>query len=86
MSEKEKLDVTCFDAHNAYEVACDDKKCRQWIKSGKYNNCTINLANNGKITLEEAGKILGVTRMRVSQIQSIAEKKFGKRISKEWKD
>lgn len=80
MSEK------CFDVHESFDVSCCEEQCRQWIKSEEHNNCTIVAANNGPLTLEDVGNILGLSRMRICQIEKIAKDKFKKRIGYEWSD
>lgn len=76
----------CFDVHSSCKVPCDKNECRQWIKSDEYNNCTIIAANNGSMSLEQVGNILGLSRMRICQIEKIARNKFKKRIGNEWSD
>lgn len=54
---------------------------RHYVDSLKDNNCVLCLVNRkGPMSQEEIGKYLGLCKMRVSQIQQIAEKKLNIRI------
>lgn len=85
-NENDKLNVKCFDVYNSYGVPCDEERCRQWVNSEEFNNCTINVANDGPKTQEEIAKIFNLTRMRVCQIEQKAKNKMKKRIGEEWRN
>tara|TARA_Y100000817_G_C16372654_1_gene331048 strand:- start:73 stop:303 length:231 start_codon:yes stop_codon:yes gene_type:complete len=56
---------------------CQRKDCRLWLEYGKDLNCTlVSVKKNGKLTLNEAGERLGISYVRVSQIEKEAVKKL----------
>tara|TARA_B100000989_G_scaffold295257_1_gene275923 strand:+ start:3472 stop:3687 length:216 start_codon:yes stop_codon:yes gene_type:complete len=59
----------------------DDKEDRDWIDYPEDDN-SVNTAvlKNGAMTLEEVAKRLGISLVRVSQIEKQALKKLSKRI------
>lgn len=53
---------------------------RHFIPAEDLNNCLLCLvAHKGPMTQEQVGNYLGITKMRVSQIEKQALKKFKKR-------
>jgi DNA-directed RNA polymerase sigma subunit (sigma70/sigma32) len=57
------------------------EKDRYYINSEEDNNCVFCLINRkGTMTQDSIGKYLGLSKMRVSQIQEIALKKVGRKI------
>lgn len=61
--------MKCYDLHDSCGKLCVNKECRQWIKSTENQNCTIIAAKKGPMSLQQIGDILGVTRMRICQIE-----------------
>jgi len=61
--------VSCFSILSKYEVDCQRKKCPNWISHPDGHNCVMIAASNGPHTLQEIGKIYGLTRMRICQIE-----------------
>lgn len=61
--------MKCYDQLESCDKACTNKSCRQWIKSTENQNCTIVAARKGPMSLQQIGDILGVTRMRICQIE-----------------
>tara|TARA_B100000287_G_C20507598_1_gene731752 strand:+ start:542 stop:784 length:243 start_codon:yes stop_codon:yes gene_type:complete len=56
---------------------CRRKSCKYWIKYGKEYNCSlVSIALNGSMTLQETGDRLGISAVRVKQIQDKAIKKI----------
>jgi hypothetical protein len=55
---------------------CMDTTCEWWLKSKKFFNCTWVACNYGPFTLDEVGKMMGVTRERIRQIEDKAIKKL----------
>tara|TARA_B100000963_G_C22442881_1_gene587449 strand:- start:376 stop:606 length:231 start_codon:yes stop_codon:yes gene_type:complete len=56
---------------------CQKKDCRLWLNYGDDLNCTmISVKKNGKLTLSEAGERLGISYVRVSQIEKQAVNKL----------
>ena len=61
--------MKCFDLHEKEKVECQNKRCRMWINCNQTQNCTLIASKNGPLSLQEIGDILGVTRMRICQIE-----------------
>jgi len=56
---------------------CQQKDCRQWIDYKEDLNCTLICANkNGSLTLREVAKRMGISYVRVKQIEEAALKKI----------
>ena len=54
---------------------------RHFIDSLEDNNCVLCLVNRrGLMSQEDTGKYLGISKMRVSQIEKIAKKKLSFKI------
>jgi hypothetical protein len=67
--------ANCYDAHSFYEVACNKIACKNYFKDSASQNCIIIAAQKGPHTLQNIGKIYGLTRMRICQIEkSIIQK------------
>jgi len=63
-------------------TACQASECRHWIEYEGDLNCSIIAAEtNGPMTLEQISERLGMTLVRVKQIQDNALVKLKKRIS-----
>lgn len=59
------------------------EKDRHFVNEKKYNNCVLCLVNaRGPMTQEEIGEYLGLSKMRISQIEKRALEKFNKRMKK----
>jgi DNA-directed RNA polymerase specialized sigma subunit len=57
-----------------------NNKDRHFIQEENYNNCVLCLVNNkGPMTQEEVGNILNISKMRVSQLERRALKRFRKK-------
>lgn len=61
--------VTCFSVVSKYKVDCQRKQCPHWIQYSEGHNCVMIAADEGPHTLQEIGKIYGLTRMRICQIE-----------------
>ena len=69
--------MKCFEYHSNNNTECEKINCRYWINCKKHQMCCLNVCKkNENITLEDVGKIFGVTRMRICQIEKIAIKKL----------
>jgi len=67
-------DETCFEVHKSCKVNCEMQECRYWQDMlDQSQNCVINAANSGPLTLQEVGNIFSVTRMRICQIEKSAK-------------
>ena len=54
--------------------------CNLWIKYGKDLNCTlVSVKKHGRLGLKEVGERLGISYVRVSQIEKEAFKKLKKK-------
>ena len=59
----------------------DKDSCRMWIDFPEDNNCALkSIEKHGPMTLDQISKRLGVSIVRVSQIEKAALKKLSKRI------
>ena len=60
---------------------CEKEECRCWIDYPEDNNCVnVAIEKHGAMTLQEVAKRLGISLVRVSQIEKQALKKLSKRI------
>ena len=61
------------------ECPCSKKDCRLWVEYNEDLNCTlISVKKNNKMSLVEVGKRLGISYVRVSQIEKEALNKLRK--------
>ena len=82
MSCKKKQNdlLPCSEHYLKEGVSCDEKKCRYWIDWPAEQNCSlISIYLNGKMTLSEVGKRLGLSLVRIKQIETEALKKIQKK-------
>jgi len=50
--------------------ACEQKSCKFWINYEKEHNCSlVSIELNGEMTLHQVGERLGLSFVRVKQIQ-----------------
>jgi len=63
------INTTCFEAHSNYKVNCQKKSCRHYVENVDSFNCVVIASQNGPYTLQKIGKIYGLTRMRICQIE-----------------
>lgn len=68
--------ATCFSIQAKYKVACNRSDCRNWIDHNETQNCAVIAAQEGPRTLQDVGKIFGLTRMRICQIEKNISKKI----------
>ena len=69
---------TCF----KLETSCPNKECGMWIDSDDDYNCTHGaVLNHGKLTLREIADRMGVSFVRICQIEKKATKKLYKILS-----
>jgi len=59
----------CYDAVEKSSCKCERKSCKQWIDFPEGKNCILITTQAGPLTLNEIGKIYGLTRMRICQIE-----------------
>lgn len=61
--------------------SCDASQCRYWIDYLDDENCSlISIYKNGPMTLNEVSKRMGVSLVRISQIEKQALTKIKKRL------
>ena len=70
----------CFDVHSSYGVSCQRENCKHFIMDSNNQNCVIIAAQKGPHTLQNIGKIYGLTRMRICQIEKKIYKKIKEHI------
>lgn len=66
---KNLVPVCCMD-----DRVCDVDRCRYYLESEPMGNCI--LRNDEAWTMEDIGKVMGISRQRVEQIQRKALKKM----------
>jgi|TARA_Y100000310_G_C20664523_1_gene806710 predicted transcriptional regulator len=67
----------CCESCVKHRVPCPVKKCRYWIKHKEDLNCTfISVEKNGPMTLREVAERLGISFVRIKQIQDVAQEKL----------
>ncbi|NBW06500.1 MAG: hypothetical protein EBR82_00565 [Caulobacteraceae bacterium] len=62
-------ETTCYEAIDKSSCTCQRKKCSKWIEFEQGKNCLLITTQQGPLTLNEIGKIYGLTRMRICQIE-----------------
>lgn len=61
------------------EVSCDFKECKHWMNFEEDHNCDlVSIKKHGSLTLREVGDRLGVSYVRIKQIEDVAIKKIKK--------
>ena len=71
----------CMEICSACNEPCRNDSCRYWIEFGEDLNCSlIAIDKNGSMTLREVGDRLGISFVRVKQIQEEAKDKMLKRL------
>jgi len=62
---------------------CQDCKCRQWLDYKEDLNCTlVAVDRHGPMTLREVGDRLGISFVRVKQLQDVALAKLAAKNTK----
>ena len=68
----------CLQVCKELNVSCPVKECRYWIKHNEDTNCIFDaIAKHGNMTLRETAERLGISYVRVKQIQDSVLKKIG---------
>jgi hypothetical protein len=76
------MSLECVQICKNYNEPCPCNDCKNWIDYEDDLNCSNVAAMNGPMTLEEIGKRLGITLVRVKQIEEEAMDKLKKRLIK----
>lgn len=72
--------MNCLNECRKSELACEQKECRHWIEYAGDLNCSVHSAElHGPMTLEEVSKRLGLSLVRIKQIEEAALLKLKKR-------
>lgn len=59
------------------DVSCDFKECNSWINFAEDQNCDlISIKKHGQLTLRQVGDRMGVSYVRIKQIEEAAIKKI----------
>ena len=75
--------MKCYEYSAKNNQNCKNKNCRYWIDCNEYNNCALIVSKKKEnMTLESIGKIFGITRMRICQIEKKAIQKLKYAIKK----
>ncbi len=69
MRDKRREGELCYERNTRTLSDCTRRECRYWIAHSGAVNCTLVAASQGPMTLQEIGEIIGVTRMRVCQLE-----------------
>lgn len=76
MSEKYACKEECLETG----LDCNNKICKYWIEYGKDLNCSlISIDAHGPMTLDEVSKRMGLSLVRIKQIEEAALNKVKKR-------
>ena len=74
----------CLQTCKELEVSCPVKDCRNWIDYPSEFNCVLETVDrNDNMTLRECSKRLGLSFVRVKQIEDVALKKISHLLKKE---
>jgi len=75
----------CLEICKQYKCPCPIKECKSWINYKEEYNCMHEaIACNGAMTLREIAERMGVSFVRIKQIQDKALLKLSKRIKKKF--
>ena len=67
----------CLNTCRKMKVACPINECRYWVNYPEDRNCTFEVVDtHGFLTLREAAERLGISYVRVKQIEDKALKKI----------
>jgi len=69
--------MKCRDMCKSFEISCPNKECRYWLDYEPELNCVLeSVEKNGELTLRECAERLGISYVRVKQIEDGALKKI----------
>ena len=61
-------------------LSCENKECRYWVNYEQDLNCSlVSVENHGPMTLDEISKRMGISLVRIKQIEESALIKIKKR-------
>lgn len=80
MKKKEDGLLMCARSCLKDKASCTQCKCKYWIDYDKEQNCSlISIHLNGAMTLKDVGERLGLSLVRIKQIEAEALKKIQKK-------
>lgn len=86
-NEEECTEITiraCSHACISNNVECEFSECEHWISFGEDHNCDlISIKKHGPLTLRQVGERMGVSYVRIKQIEDAALKKIRESITLE---
>ena len=69
--------MKCLEECKKHSVSCPNQECRHWIDyEGEYNCVLETVGKHGELTLRETSERLGISYVRVKQIEHKALKKI----------
>jgi DNA-directed RNA polymerase sigma subunit (sigma70/sigma32) len=72
--------MKCLSTCQSLDVACPIKECRSWIDFEEDRNCLHEaISKNGAMTLREVAVRMGVSFVRIKQIEEKALAKMSKK-------
>lgn len=72
--------MNCEDICKKTKEPCQNKECKYWLDYADDLNCTLICAQqNGALTLREVAKRMGVSYVRIKQIEETALNKIKKK-------
>jgi len=76
--------IKCLQTCKDLSVACPVRDCRYWISYRKEHNCIFDsIEKNGNMTLREVADRIGVSFVRIKQIEDKSIKKIGHLLDRE---
>ena len=77
--------MKCYDEAEAHNKPCKACDCKHWIDYKQEQNCSVlSIRYNGAMTLQQIAERLGVSHVRVKQIEDKAKDKIKKRKAREF--
>jgi hypothetical protein len=74
----------CLETCRSLNTSCPVEDCRYWVSYEKDLNCTFeSIDKNDNMTLREVADRIGVSFVRIKQIEDKALKKIGHLLDKE---
>ena len=74
--------MKCHELCRFAKIGCPNRNCRLWIDYQEDLNCTaVAVQNHDNLTLRDVGDRLGISYVRVKQIQDAALKKLNERLT-----
>lgn len=77
--------MDCKEECKLYSAECLNTQCRNWIDYDQDLNCAlIAIEKHGSMTLHEVAKRMGVSFVRIKQIQDLAMGKINKKLKESY--